>query len=96
MTFAPACRPPAAGLSVVFSSVASTYAFTLFEGGAETRQFVSSEGETVVDEGTPLPVEAGVEIPEWGPDEDFIWAVIEAVTGRGYAADLRYQVYRSR
>jgi len=94
MTFAPVCKPPGAGLAVVFSSVASTYAFTLFDGGVEVRQWVSSDGDLVIDEGTPLAAEAGVDIPAWGPDEDFLWTVIEAVTGRGHGDELRFQVYR--
>jgi hypothetical protein len=96
MRFILVCEPPGAALSVMFSSVASTYAFTRFEAGAEVRQWVYSEGEFLVDEGAALPVEAGAQFPEWGPDEDFLWTVIEAETGRGYDPELRFQVYRAR
>jgi hypothetical protein len=96
MRLAPVCEPPGSALSVVFSSVASTYAFTRFQVGAEVRRWVYSEGELVVDEGTPVPVEAGMVLPSWGPDEDFLWTVIEAVTGRGYDPDAQFQIYRSR
>ncbi|MEU0556474.1 hypothetical protein [Dactylosporangium sp. NPDC006015] len=93
MALAPACDPPGDALSVIFSSVASTYAFTLSSGGEVVRQLVHADGEAVVDVGAPLPVEATVEIPSWGPDEDFLWAVIEAVTGTGYPASLEFQPY---
>lgn len=94
MTLAPVCLPPGSGLSVIFSSVASTYAFTLVEAGAEVREWVCSEGELAVDEGAPLPVEATVDLPSWGPDEDFLWTVIESVTGRSFNPDEQFQVYR--
>lgn len=84
---------PVTALTVMFGSVASTYGFTLVEGGDVRRQYVFSEGEVVVDEGAPLPVEGAVPIPSWGPDEDFVWAVIEAVTGTGYDEVVRYQAY---
>lgn len=91
------CAPDAAALTVCFSSVASTYGFTLFgDDGGVARDFLVSEGETVRDEGEPLPAETRIELPSWGPDEDFVWAVIEAVTGTGYDERLRFRVYRVR
>lgn len=94
----PMWRPagPATALIVLFSSVASTYGFTLYEGGDLRRQFVVSEAETVVDDGAALPVESAVQIPSWGPDEDFIWAVVTGVTGTGYDETMRYQAYVPR
>jgi hypothetical protein len=94
MELVPVCEPPGTALTVVFSSVASSYAFTLFAGGEVVRQLVYSDAEPVVDTGTPLPVEATVEIPSWGPDEDFVWAVIEAVTGTDYQDSQRFEVWR--
>ncbi|GAB3825074.1 hypothetical protein ACFPIJ_64040 [Dactylosporangium cerinum] len=94
MVLAPACDPPGTALAVIFSSVASTYAFTLFADGEVVRELVYADAEPVVDTGTPLPVEATVEIPSWGPDEDFVWAVIEAVTGTGYQDSQRFEVWR--
>jgi hypothetical protein len=83
-------------LTGVFSSVATTYGFTLYVDGEPQRDFVYSEGETPVNVGAPLPVEAGIEVPSWGPDEDYLWAVIEAVTGATYDESLRLQAYRLR
>lgn len=83
----------ASALVVFFSSVASTYGFTLFTDGEAVRRYVHSEGEVVEDEGEPLPIEAQVTLPSWGPDEDFLWSVITAVTGLAYDKDLRYRVY---
>ncbi|GAA3204803.1 hypothetical protein ACFO1B_55830 [Dactylosporangium siamense] len=94
MEFAPICEPPGTALTVVFASVASSYAFTLFEDGEVVRELVYADAEPVVDAGTPLPVEATVEIPSWGPDEDFVWAVIEAVTGTGYQDSQQFEVWR--
>jgi hypothetical protein len=94
----PAWAPagPAPALTVLFSSVASTYGFALFENGAIRRQYVVADGEAVVDAGEPLPVEAGIEVPAWGPDEDFVWAVVRAVTGAGFDESVRYQAYALR
>ena len=80
-------------LTAYFSSVASTYGFTLYESGEIRRRYVFSEGEVVVDEGEPLPVESTIEVPSWGPDEDFVWAVITAVTGVTYDENLVYQAW---
>lgn len=98
MDLVPVYRPagPATALAVMFSSVASTYGFTLHAGHAVRRQYVVSEGEVVADAGEPLPVEASVEVPSWGPDEDFLWAVIAAVTGIRYDETVRYRAYQLR
>ena len=86
----------ATALTVMFSSVASTYGFTLHEGTSTRRQYVFSEGAVVVDEGAPLPVESAVPIPSWGPDEDFIFSVVTAVTGTAYDETVQYQAYAPR
>jgi hypothetical protein len=83
----------ATALTAFFSSVSSTYGFTLFVDGELARRYVYSEGAVVEDEGTPLPAEAEIVLPSWGPDEDFIWSVITAVTGVTYDKDLHYRVY---
>jgi hypothetical protein len=93
MEFAPACSPGGDALTVVFSSVASSYAYTRFVAGEAVRELVYVDAVAVVDRGAPLPVEASVEIPSWGPDEDFLWAVIEAVTGTGYDDGLRFRTW---
>lgn len=94
MDLAPACEPPGNALTAVFSSVTSSYAFTLFAAGEVVRELVFVDGEPVVDNGSPLPVEATVEVPSWGPDEDFLWTVIEAVTGAGYQESLPFQTWQ--
>src|SRR5688572_26458910 len=58
MTLVPLCRPPGFALSVVFSSVSSTYAFALYDAGVTVRECVYSSGSQLVDHGTPLPVES--------------------------------------
>jgi hypothetical protein len=84
---------PGNALVVFFSSVSSTYGFTLFKNGEQTRNCVYAEGVAVADMGTPLPVEATIAVPSWGPDEDFLWSIITAVTGLRYDEELRYRVY---
>jgi hypothetical protein len=69
LTVAAAVRisPHGPGLSVVLSSVASTYGFTWFEAGATARDWMYSDGELVVDQGSPLPFEVSALHPSWGP-----------------------------
>jgi hypothetical protein len=81
-------------LTVLFGSVSSIYGFTYYEDGEFLRQVIYSDGEAEVDEGQPLPVEGTMTIAEWGPDEDFVWKVIESVTGSGWQPDLRFEGYR--
>ncbi|MFF3866770.1 hypothetical protein [Micromonospora sp. NPDC001898] len=81
-------------LSVVFSSVSSSYGFTYHDGHTLARRLVYADGEPVVNEGAPLPVEQGLTFPEWGPDEDFVWAVIDDITGITFDPDRRYQVHQ--
>jgi len=80
-------------LVVLFSSVASTYGFWLYEHGGLRRALVSADGEVVESVGDELDVERTVEIPSWGRDEDFVWAVIRSVTGQGFDADAAYDSY---
>lgn len=84
-------------LAVLFSSVTSTYAFWLFDDGALVRRvcYVNGEPSDVLGGivGEPLPVEGRVEIPSWGPDEDFLWSVISDVTGLTPDIDQRFDAY---
>lgn len=80
-------------LMVIFSSVTSSYGFILYEGGVITRKIFYSEGNVIDEYGEALPVEHEVEMPSWGYDEDFVWAVIESVTGRTHDLEAAYQVY---
>jgi hypothetical protein len=81
-------------LTVIFASVSSSYGFAYYDGHGLARQIVYADGEPVVDEGEPLPAEASIDFPSWGPDEDFVWAIIEAVTGLTFDLDRRYAVHR--
>jgi hypothetical protein len=80
-------------LAVLFSSVLSTYGFWLFEDGKLVRHAVFDSGKPVAAYGTPLPVESELEIPSWGHDEEFVWAVISAVTGSSGELDAVFDVY---
>jgi hypothetical protein len=80
-------------LVVLFSSVASTYGFWLYEHGELRRALVSADGEIVESAGDELDAEGTVEIPSWGRDEDFVWAVIGSVTGQGFDAGAAYDSY---
>ncbi|MEV7228636.1 hypothetical protein AB0M79_16655 [Polymorphospora sp. NPDC051019] len=80
-------------VGVIFASVSSTYGFWYVEDGKLVRQIVFQDGEPVQDDGEPLPVESGIEFPEWGPDEDFVFAVIRAVTGFEPDDEPRYAVH---
>ncbi|MFG1947372.1 hypothetical protein [Nonomuraea sp. NPDC048826] len=82
-------------LAVVFAGVSSVYGFWLYDDGELVRGSVLENGEPVVDLGEPLPVEARVRIPEWGPDEDFLWEVIGDVTGLTAAVDQTFEVYEA-
>lgn len=67
-------------LAVVFSSVSSTYGFAWFEGGQLVRRVVYVDGAVAEQAGDLLPVEATMEFPEWGPDEDFVFEVVKTLT----------------
>ena len=80
-------------LSVFFSSVSSTYGFTLVREGHLVRQAIYADAEMVVNKGEPLPVESEIPIPSWGPDEDWVWAIVNHVTGLTYDEDQTFQVH---
>jgi len=71
-------------LAVVFSSVTSTYALWLYDDASLVRHVCFKDGEPAPVFGDfvggPLPIEDQIEVPSWGPDEDFLWSVIRAVT----------------
>ncbi|GAA4904091.1 hypothetical protein LX16_3729 [Stackebrandtia albiflava] len=78
-------------LAVVLSSVSSTYGFAWFQNGEAVRRAVFQDGEPVVSAGAALPVEAEIPIPSWGPDEDYVFAVVRKLTGWDYDPDRRYR-----
>ncbi|WP_405111236.1 hypothetical protein OG559_01180 [Micromonospora sp. NBC_01405] len=80
-------------LAVLFASVSSSYAFWLYDHGSLARHVFFADGAPVAESGAPLPVEGEVSLPVWGPDEDFLWAVIREVTGTDYTQDARYTVH---
>ncbi|TDD07536.1 hypothetical protein [Nonomuraea diastatica] len=82
-------------LAVLFSSVSSIYGLWLYDDGELVRGLVFHNGEAVVDAGEPLPAEARVDIPAWGPDEDFLWTLINDVTGVTAKVDQTFEVYEA-
>jgi hypothetical protein len=80
-------------LSVFFSSVSSSYGFTLVEEGTLVRRAVYADRELVVSEGEPLPIESQIPVPSWGPDEDWVWAIVNDVTGLTYDEDQTFDVH---
>ncbi|WP_141719425.1 hypothetical protein [Micromonospora peucetia] len=67
------------------------YGFTLVNEGVKVRRAVYTNGELTVDDGEPLSIEAN--IPDPGSDENWVWAIIEHVTGTGYNGNRTFQVY---
>ena len=49
--------------------------------------------QSMAELGEALAVEHEVEMPSWGYDEDFVWAVIGSITGRTHELEATYQVY---
>ncbi|MFI0453979.1 hypothetical protein [Actinomadura sp. 6N118] len=80
-------------LALLFSSVSSTYGLWLHDDRALTRNVVYHNGEIVQESGDPLPYESRIEMPSWGPDEDFLWGVFEDVTGQRFDIDQVFEVY---
>jgi hypothetical protein len=80
-------------LAVVFSSVASIYGFWVHDDGELVRRAIFQHGEPIDEVGEPLPFESSIEVPSWGHDENFVWSVIQAITGQGYDQDQRYAVH---
>lgn len=76
-------------LAVTFSDVA----FSLYDDGELIRHVAFSGRDTVADHGAPLPVEGRIALPSWGPDESFLWSVIEDVTGVEGDFDQLFDVY---
>ncbi|TDD06588.1 hypothetical protein E1292_14830 [Nonomuraea deserti] len=80
-------------LAVLFAGVSGVYGWWLYDDGALVRGVVFQDGEPVVDVGEPLAVESRAGIPPWGPDEDFLWTVINDVTGLTATVDQLFDVY---
>jgi len=67
-------------MAVVWSSVTSRYGFRFYENGALVRAVRYDHGEVASEEGDALPEEDDIEIPSWGPDEDWAFTIIERLT----------------
>lgn len=67
-------------LAVTWSSVTSQYGFRFYENGALVRAVHYDHGEPCEEEGERLPEEDGIELPSWGPDEDWAFTIIERLT----------------
>jgi hypothetical protein len=80
-------------LSVFFSSVSSSYGFMLVQEGEVVRRAIYVDGELTVQDGESLPIEAEIPHPSWGPDEDWVWAIIKDVTGTTYDEERTFEVY---
>jgi hypothetical protein len=80
-------------LAVLFSSVTSTYGLWLYDDGRLGRHAMYESGDLVASLGEALPIEAELPIPTWGPDEAFLWGVIEHVTRLTYDLDRTYTAY---
>jgi hypothetical protein len=80
-------------VALLFSSVTSTYAFWLYQDGALVRHATFESGKCIQEGGEPLAIESQVALPSWGHDEDFLWAVVTAVTGLDADEDQQFGVF---
>ena len=71
----------------------STYSFWLYENGVLVRHATFESGNCIEHTGAALAIESKVAIPSWGHDEDFLWAVITAITGLKDDTDQVFAVY---
>ncbi len=68
-------------LSCQLSSVDSQYGFSYFVDGVCRRSIVYELNDAIKESGTLLPEEVGFATSSWGPDEDFVFGIIERLTG---------------
>lgn len=79
-------------LAVTLSSVASTYGYAYYAGGATVRRIIYADDAVAAEVGPPLPEERGIARPSWGYDEAYIFTLIERFTGLTWA-DLETPTY---
>lgn len=68
----------------LWQGVTDSYAFSSFRSGAQVRQLVRAAGETVINEGAPLPEEASL---DWSDGEAALFLLAAAVTGLPLGSD---------
>ncbi|MFI9508302.1 hypothetical protein [Nocardia sp. NPDC052566] len=76
-------------LVFVAHGVASTYAIDWYVDGVSVRSIIDAEGERAVDDGDPIPEEAGFAVL----DEDAVFALMHRLTGItfGQVTDATYR-----
>ena len=68
-------------LSLYMCSVSTFYALGIYSNSKLRRDLRFIDRKKAMDKGTPLAVEVRIPIPSWGPDESYLFAVMEAFTG---------------
>jgi hypothetical protein len=71
----------------------SQYGFSYFVNGALRRSIVYELNAVLDEVGLQLSEEIGFAVAEWGPDEDFVFGVMERLTGISLG-DLQEASYR--
>lgn len=84
----------ARSLAVLWASTASQYGFRYYMDGELIRAVLYEHGEVVDEEGDPLEEEEDIDVPSWGPDEDWCLVVVERLTRLSFRrqARARYRV----
>ena len=85
-------------LLLTLAGTGGVYGFSLFAGGEHVREVVYADFELVEEQGAPLPQEpAGSEYQEFGHQEDWLFGLMEALTGLtlNTLAALEYQVVQT-
>jgi hypothetical protein len=81
-------------LSVTMEGTTDSYGFRWITNGEVRRDLEYVESSTVVeDTGTALSEEANINLPEWGRDADWVFTVVERLTGLSWE-DLECGQYR--
>ncbi len=81
-------------LACLLSSVGSCYGFSWFADGALRRAAIFQEGAHIENVGEPLAEEAGLSVPDWGPDEEYVFELTARLTGVSQS-DLMAALYQT-
>jgi hypothetical protein len=79
-----ACSATQRTLWISMRSVVSCYGFIYWIGGRVVRQVIYIDNRPTREIGMPLAEEAGIELPSWGYDEDWIFTMVRRLTGIGW------------